>query len=85
MLNDFFQARDYLKTSQGDFVIYRLDRLEKAGLLNLERLPFSIRILLESVLRQCNEREFTRQDVINLAGWLPIKRSEPRSHLPRRG
>ncbi len=69
MLNDFFQARDYLKTSKGDFVIYRLDRLEKAGLLNLERLPFSIRILLESVLRQCNDREFTRQDVINLSGW----------------
>lgn len=72
MLQDYFQARDTLHTSQGDFVIYRLAKLEAAGLLtSLERLPFSIRIMLESVLRQCNEREITRQDVKNLAGWQP--------------
>jgi aconitate hydratase len=42
--------------------------------------PFSIRILLESLLRQCNEKEITHQDVINLAGWrpdLPAKPSVP--------
>ena len=66
---DYFSARDVLKTSHGNYIFYRLSKLEEAGLTRLERLPFSIRIMLESVLRQCNEREITRQDVINLAGW----------------
>jgi len=74
---DFFNARDLLKTSHGDYIIYRLDSLEKAGLTNLARLPFSIRILLESVLRQLNEREFTRQDVLNLAGWKSRQADRP--------
>ncbi len=66
---DLFQAKDILHTSTGSFSYYRLDRLEKAGLVQLNRLPYAIRILLEGLLRQCNEREITRQDVINLAGW----------------
>ncbi len=66
---DNFRARDTLQTSAGTFSLYRLDRLEKAGLVQLKRLPYSIRILLESLLRQCNDSEITQQDVINLAGW----------------
>ncbi len=68
---DYFGARSTLKTSHGDYTIYRLEALEKHGLTRLDRLPFSIRVMLESVLRQCDEREITRQDVINLAGWQP--------------
>jgi aconitate hydratase len=79
MPQDFFNTRDHLKTSQGNFVFYRLDRLESAGLTRLASLPFSVRVLLESVLRQCNEREIRRQDVINLAGW---KRSGSRLPVP---
>ena len=69
MSSDTFQAKDTLRTPHGNFIFYRLDRLEKAGFVQLDRLPYSIRILLEGLLRQCNEREITRQDVINLAGW----------------
>jgi aconitate hydratase len=69
MSNDPFQARDSLYTSTGRFTIYRLDQLELAGLVQLNQLPYSIRILLEGLLRQCDEHEITRQDVINLAGW----------------
>jgi aconitate hydratase len=68
---DLFEARQILKTSHADYQYFRLSRLEQAGLTRLERLPFSIRVLLESLLRQCNEREITRQDVLNLAGWQP--------------
>jgi aconitate hydratase len=71
MLTDYFQSRDILKTSHGDYVYYRLMKLQEAGLTELVRLPYSIRVMLESVLRQCNEKEITRQHVINLAGWLP--------------
>lgn len=80
MSNDIFQARGILKTSQGSYHYYRLSKLEEAGLARLSRLPFSIRIMLESLLRQCNEREITRQDVINLAGWTP--RADHRPALP---
>jgi adenosine deaminase len=40
---------------------HRLDALEKAGLTHLKRLPFSIRIVLEAALRQCNDKEITRR------------------------
>jgi len=46
-------------------------------LTQLDRLPFSIRVMLEAVLRQCNEREITSQDVINLAGWQPQAAARP--------
>ncbi|HJW90660.1 MAG TPA: aconitate hydratase AcnA [Anaerolineales bacterium] len=82
MPQDYFKTRDTLITQSGSFAIYRLDRLEEQGLVQLDRLPFSIRIVLESVLRQCNEREITRQDVLNLAAWSPVPAS--RASLPFR-
>lgn len=86
MSQDYFNARDALKTSHGEYIIYRLSRLEEAGITQLKRLPFSIRILLESVLRHCDDPGgtvvplITRQDVINLAGWQP--RADHRPTLP---
>ncbi|MBN1305086.1 MAG: aconitate hydratase AcnA [Anaerolineales bacterium] len=70
-MQDFFQARETLKTEHGDYTIYQLSVLEKAGLTTLSKLPFSIRILLEAALRQCNEKEITREDVKTIAGWKP--------------
>jgi aconitate hydratase len=71
MAADFFNAKDTLKTKHGEYVIYRLEKLEADGHTKLTRLPFSIRILLEAVLRQCDEHAITQQDVLNLAGWQP--------------
>ena len=70
-MQDFFNARDTLNTKHGTYTYYRLDALEKAGLTDLKRLPFSIRIVLEAALRQCNDREITRDDVRNIAAWAP--------------
>ncbi len=67
-----FNAKDKLTTPFGTYTYYRLDALEKAGYARLSELPFSIRVLLEAVLRQKNEEEITTQDVINLAGWKPV-------------
>ncbi len=77
MAFDLFHSRSALKTSSGSFQYYRLAVLEEAGLTRLSRLPFSIRIMLESVLRQCNDHEITRQDVQNLAGWTPRPAERP--------
>ena len=54
--------------SQGSY--YSLPALKESGVApNLERLPTSIRIVLESVLRNCDGKKVTEQDVKNLAGW----------------
>jgi len=71
-MNDFFKARDVLKVGKKEYTIHRLDALEKAGLTQLKRLPFSIRIMLEAALRQCNDKEITQADVKNIAGWTPL-------------
>ena len=70
-MNDFFNARDQLKVGDKEYVIYRLAALENAGLVDLKRVPFSIRILLEAALRQCNDKEITQTDVKNIAAWTP--------------
>ena len=49
-----------------------LPALEKAGLGAISKLPVSIRIVLESVLRNCDGEKISEQDVKNLAGWQPV-------------
>ena len=53
-LHDPFQARDTFETGQGSATLYRLTRLEEAGLGTVSSLPYSLRVLLESVLRGCD-------------------------------
>jgi aconitate hydratase len=66
---DPFGARATLETVAGPVKIYRLGRLSEVGLANLEGLPFSIRVWLEGLLRQCNGREITEAHVEHLADW----------------
>ena len=58
------------RATLGEHVIYRLDVLAKNGIApSLERLPFSIRILLEAVLRNEDNYLVTSEDVKRLAVW----------------
>ena len=50
---------------------YSLPALEQAGLGKISRLPVSIRIVLESVLRNCDGKKVTEEHVRQLAGWQP--------------
>ena len=52
-------------------LFYSLPQLEKAGLGGISRLPVCIRIVLESVLRNCDGKRVTEQNVRALAGWAP--------------
>jgi aconitate hydratase len=70
-MNDLFKSRDVLKVGKQEYIIFRLDALEKAGLTKLSKLPYSIRIVLEAALRQCNDKEITQADVKNIAAWTP--------------
>ncbi len=62
-------ARATFDTGSGSAYYYRLARLEEMGVTRIARLPFSIRVLLESVLRECNGFEIIEDDVISLAQW----------------
>jgi len=65
----------------GDHYIYRLDHLAKSGLApKLDQLPFSIKILLESVLRNCDGYLVTEADVKRLAQWEAV--TQVPSELP---
>jgi aconitate hydratase len=66
---DPFSARDTFDTGAGMAAMYRLSTLEAAGLTNVAALPFSIRVLLESCLRNCDGFEVTEDDVKRLANW----------------
>lgn len=66
---DPFGARSLLETSAGPVVIYHLDRLEKEGVSDISRLPYAIRILLEAVLRHCDGKLISTEDVLKLASW----------------
>ncbi|MGB6042518.1 MAG: aconitate hydratase AcnA [Pirellulales bacterium] len=66
---DSFQALDQFETGAGTAQLFRLSRLEDQGICLVARLPYSIRVLLESVLRGCDGFAVTEQDVRNLAGW----------------
>ncbi|MEO8606768.1 MAG: aconitate hydratase AcnA [Chloroflexota bacterium] len=68
--NDF-DARALIHTGSGQAYYYRLERLQEMGITSLTRLPYSIRVLLESLLRQCDGFEITQEDVISLAQWNP--------------
>jgi aconitate hydratase len=66
---DPFGARDTFNTQGGKVGIYRLSKLQDAGLGNVSALPYSIRVLLESLLRNCDGYEVMEADVKALAGW----------------
>jgi aconitate hydratase len=70
--HNLFNSRKAFKVSgdkQG--TLYSLPALEAAGLGKISRLPVSIRIVLESVLRNCDAKKVTEQHVRQLAGWQP--------------
>ena len=70
MKRDVFGAHGTLRTPPGDVTFYRLEALKTAGLApGLGRMPFSIRILLESVLRNVDGELVTEADVKSLAAW----------------
>jgi len=70
-----FQAKAALATATGTATYYRLGVLEEQGLTQLDRLPFSIRILLENVLRHAGNGTVTADHVRQVAGWTPAYRA----------
>ncbi len=66
---DAFSSRAQFEVNGQAYDYYRLKKLEEDGVTELSRLPYSIRVLLESVLRQQDGRGITKEHVENLAKW----------------
>src|SRR3954464_3380650 len=63
-----FNSRSSLKVGKKEYEIYRLDALDKHG-ISTKHLPFSLRILLENLLRTEDGRNVTQDEVRALANW----------------
>src|SRR5216683_6980742 len=70
--NGLFETRREFDTGNGQQgTLYSLPQLEKAGIGPVSQLPVSIRLVLESVLRNCDGKRVTEQNVRALANWKP--------------
>ncbi len=72
MSTNSFGARATLKAGKRSYEIFRLDALERGG-LSVARLPYSLKILLENLLRLEDGRVVRREDIEKLSRWEPLK------------
>ena len=73
---DSFKCRKILKVGTKSYVYYSLPVAEKNGLRGISRLPFSLKVLLENMLRFEDGRSVTKEDIQGFAQWLKTKTSE---------
>ena len=72
MTHNLFNTKQTFKTGSGaDGIFYSLPQLEAEGIAKISCLPISIRIVLESVLRNCDGNKISQDDVRILANWKP--------------
>jgi aconitate hydratase len=74
MMNSF-NSRSTLKVGNKEYEIYRLDALDKQG-ISTKHLPYSLRILLENLLRTEDGRNVTKDDIRALASWNSKSKSD---------
>jgi aconitate hydratase len=74
MSSNSFNSRSLLTVGNKEYKIYRLDALDKQG-ISTRHLPYSLRILLENLLRTEDGRNVKKEDIRSMAGW--NKNSKP--------
>ena len=73
---DSFRCCKSLKVGSKTCAYYSLAAAEKSGLKGISRLPFSLKVLLENLLRNEDGRSVTKEDLQAVAQWLKTKTSE---------
>jgi aconitate hydratase len=81
--NNAFDAQTGLGTSTGEVTIHSLKRLDERVDGDVFSLPFSVRVILESLLRNCGGKFVSEEDVEALASW-PGSVGEELAYLPAR-
>src|SRR6266404_7514372 len=71
--HNVFGAEATLSSRAGEFRYYRLNKLAELGLGDVQHLPVSIKVLLESCLRNLDNFQVNEQDVQRLAAWNAAK------------
>ena len=71
-----FETRRPLKVGDVSYDIYSLAKAADAGLGDVSRLPYSLKVLMENLLRWEDGRSVTAEDVRAVAGWLANRRSD---------
>jgi aconitate hydratase len=72
-----FGSRDQFSLADGSAAtIFRISQIDKLGLADTTKLPFSIRVLLEAALRNHDGFLVRDQDVVALATWSPASENE---------
>jgi aconitate hydratase len=72
---DSFKCRKTLSVQGKDYIYFSLTDAEKNGLAGISKLPFSMKVLLENLLRNEDGRSVTKQDIEAVAAWLNDKGS----------
>lgn len=80
MKKGHLSTKSNLSVNGKDYKYFQLSKLQTGDAKFLERLPFSIRILLEGILRNIDGISITEQDAMNLSNWQP--RQNNRSPIP---
>ncbi len=83
-ITDPFGALAHVELKEGKTSFYRPSRLEELGLTSLDRLPFSIRVLLECTLRHAGKGFVTEDDVRAVAAWSPTSAGASFPFMPTR-
>jgi aconitase A len=77
-----FGTRDKLSVGAQSFDIYRLEHLERQSSESMARLPYSLRILLENLLRNEDARFVHKEDIQALANWTPKAAEKASTRAP---
>ncbi|WP_375607856.1 MULTISPECIES: aconitate hydratase AcnA [unclassified Bartonella] len=72
---DSFNCRRTLNVGGKEYTYYSLIEAEKNGLEGISRLPFSMKVILENLLRFEDGRTVKKEDILNVAKWLSDKGS----------
>ncbi len=80
--NDVFGARSTLEGAYGKVIYYKLATLAGKGVQNLDRLPFTVRVVLENLLRNAGGELISEDDVLSLACWTPGNASTSEAEYP---
>ena len=73
---DSFKCLRPLKVGSKTYAFYSMPEAEKNGLKGISRLPFSLKVLLENLLRNEDGRTVNKEDIQSVAQWLKTKTSE---------
>src|SRR5438876_1951360 len=79
---DVFGARAALNGAYGTIYYYRLETLARRGVHRLEHLPFTVKIILENLLRHADGELVTEDDVLSLAHWVPGQSAQNEAEYP---